>query len=140
MARNFWDKLMQFMGLESSEEDDENEQPEEIFRMQSRRRNIVNIHTAAQLKMVIYQPSNFDQTSEICNNLKERKPVIVNLDSVDAELARRILDFLSGAVYALDGSIQKIAGGIFAIAPNNVEIDGNFKEELKDKILFKWQK
>lgn len=140
MGGKIWDKLMQFMGLESYEEDEENVGSQDFFPVHTKKRKIVNIHTATQVKMVIYQPSNFDQTSEICNNLKERKPVIVNLDSVDAELARRILDFLSGAIYALDGSIQKISGSIFVIAPNNVEIDANFKEELKDKILFKWQK
>ncbi len=142
MSGRIWDKLMQFLGLEDGEEAGEtvDEPGGDYFQTRGKNRKIVNIHTAAQMKIVIYEPSSFDQTSEICDNLKERRPVIVNLDSVDAELARRILDFLSGAVYAMDGSIQKIASGIFAIAPSNVDIDANIKEELKDKILFKWQK
>ena len=62
----------------------------------------------------------------------------MNLESVDREVARRIVDFLSGSVYALDGNIQKVSNGIFLIAPYNVGIMGDFKDELRNKGIFPW--
>ena len=68
--------------------------------------------------------------------LKSRKPIVVNLESVEKNVARRIIDFLSGAVYALDGDIQKVSNGIFIIAPNNVNIMSDvIKDEPK---AFPW--
>lgn len=141
MSSSIWDKVLNFLGLEDNDEEIQEEQEaHEIYTIPNKKRKVVNIHTATPVKVIIYQPLRFEQASEICDSLKERKPVIVNLDSVDGELGRRILDFLSGAVYAMDGSIQKISSNIFVMAPSNVQINSNIKEELKDKILFKWQK
>lgn len=96
----------------------------------------MNIHTSAYMKVVVYQPTSFDDTQSIINNLKSRKPVVITLEFLDASLAQRVLDFISGAIYALDGTIQKVSRGIFVLAPSNIEIVGNIPEELKGKSFF----
>ena len=71
------------------------------------------------IKMVISQPTTFEQSDEICSFLKEKKSVIINLEYVNKDVARRIVDFVSGGVYALDGYIQKVSNSIFLAAPSN---------------------
>ena len=68
------------------------------------------------------QPESFEEARDITNHLKNRKPIVVNLEAIDKNVARRVIDFLSGAIYALDGDIQKISNSIFLLAPNNVGI------------------
>ena len=97
---------------------------------------MVNIHATTQLKVVVMQPENFEDAKGIAEHLKAKKPVIINLESLDSDIARRVVDFLSGAVFGLDGNIQKVASGIFLIAPYNVSIMGDFKSELQSKGLF----
>ena len=103
-----------------------------------KRNKVVKIHTTAQLKLVVMQPESFEDARDIANHLKSKKPVVMNLESVERDVARRIVDFLSGAVYALDGNIQKVSNGIFLIAPYNVGIMGDFKDELRNKGIFPW--
>ena len=94
-----------------------------------------------QIKMVISQPTTFEQSEEICNYLKEKKSVIVNLEYVNKDVARRIVDFISGAVHALDGHIQKISNSIFLIAPTNYEISNEMaREEIKNRWSVSWLK
>ena len=97
---------------------------------------IVNIHTTTQLKVVVVQPLAFEDSKEIADHLKTKKPIVVNLENIDREVAKRIIDFLSGAVYSLDGNIQKISNGIFLIVPYNMGIMGDFKDELRNKVAF----
>ena len=93
------------------------------------------------VKMVITQPTSFDQSEEICNYLKEKKSIIVNLEYVNKDVARRIIDFLSGAVHALNGHIQKVSNSIFLIAPVNYDIESDLaREELKNKLSVSWLK
>ncbi len=103
-----------------------------------KRNKVVKIHTTAQLKLVVMQPENFEDARDIANHLKNKKPVVINLENVERNLSQRIVDFLSGAVYALDGNIQKVSNGIFLIAPYNVGIMGDFKDELRNKGIFPW--
>ena len=85
--------------------------------------------------MVISQPTTFEQSDEICSFLKEKKSVIVNLEYVNKDVARRIVDFISGGVYALDGYIQKVSNSIFLVAPSNYEITNEMaREEMKSKL------
>ena len=145
-------KVLNLIGFETQEEDYEDEllenseskgsfsyDDEETETSSDGKRNkVVKIHTTAQLKLVVMQPETFEDARDIANHLKSKKPVVMNLESVDREVARRIVDFLSGAVYALDGNIQKVSNGIFLIAPYNVGIMGDFKDELRSKGLFPW--
>ena len=100
---------------------------------------VVNINTTTQLKVVVVSPDSFEEARDIAEHLKQKKPVVINLESVEKEVARRIIDFLSGAVYATEGNIQKISSGIFLVAPYNVGIMGDFKDELRNKGVFPWQ-
>ncbi len=101
-----------------------------------KRGKIVNIHTTTQLKVVVVHPETFEDSKEIADHLKTKKPIVVNLERIDSEVAKRIIDFLSGAVYSLDGNIQKISKGIFLIVPYNMGIMGDFKDELRNKVVF----
>jgi cell division inhibitor SepF len=102
---------------------------------------VVNIHTQQQFKVVIMNPENFEDAREITEHLRNKKPVVINLLELEKDFAQRILDFLSGTLCALDGNIQKVSQGIFIVAPNTVDVMGDFKDELKNKsALFPWIK
>lgn len=147
MSGKLMDKVKYFIGLDVFEEEEEEEVVEEVqqdsdelYSVVNKKNKVVNIHTKTQMKVIIYEPSSFDEAPSIVDNLKNRKPVIINLENIDSELAKKFFDFLNGAIYALDGNIQKVSAGIFILAPNNVDIAGNIKEELKNKGVFPWQK
>ena len=119
--------------------EDDNEEIED--RKLFGKRKVVNMPQTQQIKMVISQPTTFDQSQEICEFLKDKKSVIVNLEYVNKDVARRIVDFISGGVYALDGHIQKISNSIFLIAPMNYEITNEMaREEIKSKLSVSWLK
>ena len=100
---------------------------------------VVSIHTNIQMQVVIVKPENYEDAQEICDQVKSKKPVVVNLENAEFPVAQRIMDFLSGTCYSLDGTIQRVANNIFVIAPENVDISGDFKEELKTKgIILPW--
>ena len=120
---------------------DNYEEEEEDRKFFGRKGKVVPISQAQSIKMVISQPTTFEQSEEICSLLKEKKSVIVNLEYVSKEVARRIVDFISGGVYALDGHIQKISNSIFLIAPTNYEITNEMaREEIKNKLSVSWLK
>jgi cell division inhibitor SepF len=143
-------KMLNFVGWESEEEEvaeDTEVTKEDLIQTQFIQNNskkqqnkVVSIHPANQFKVVIMQPEAFDDAQDICDHLKTKKPVVINLENLDKDAAQRIIDFLSGSVYALDGNIQKVSSGIFLIAPNNVDIMGDFKDELRNKGVFPWIK
>ena len=92
-------------------------------------------------KMVITEPQCFDDVKEISEHLKERRSVIVNLETLTKEDQRRIIDFLSGATYVIDGSIQKISTLIYLITPKSVEIQNDIeKAQYRNKLSFSWMK
>ena len=140
----FFNKMLNFVGLENQEEPEQEviEQEEmiepEYIPQVKKRSKIVNIHTTTQLKLVVMQPDSCDDAQDIADHLKSKKPVVINLEDVEKDVARRIVDFLAGSVYALDGNIQKVSNGIFLIAPYNVDIMGDFKDELRNKGVFPW--
>ncbi len=121
------------------EEEDEETEGKRLFG--SRKAKLVNMPQAQQIKMVISQPTTFEQSEEICQFLKEKKSCIVNLEYVNKDVARRIVDFISGGVYALDAHIQKVSNSIFLIAPTNYEISNETgREEMKNKLSVSWLK
>lgn len=148
MAGAVMNKIWDFLGMDNAqeeeelddrvydydyEEEEELDEPKTIFG----RRKVVNMPQVQQVKMVISQPTTFEQSEEICTYLKDRKSVIVNLEYVNKDVARRIVDFISGAVHALDGHIQKISNSIFLIAPTNYEIANEMaREEIKTDYQF----
>lgn len=146
MSANLIDKVKVFMGFDVFEDEEELEdeiieENEELVPVLNNKKNkVVNIHTTTQMKVVLFEPTDFEEAPNIVDNLKNRKPVIINLENIEPDLAKKFFDFLNGALYALDGNIQKVSSGIFLLAPNNVDISGNLKEELKSKGVFPWQK
>ncbi len=77
------------------------------------------------MNVVLFNPKTFDESTSIVDTLKNRKPVVMNISELDKELGRKIFDFCSGALYAVDGHIQQVAKGIFILAPQNVDITGD---------------
>lgn len=135
---NFMNKLTGFLGLSDEEFDNDiNEaipnapQEDESISYSSKRSKVVNIHTTTQLKVVVIQPTTYAEAQEIADHLKSKKPVVVNLEKLDREVGVKMVNFLSGAVYALGGSMQKISSGILLLAPYNVGIMGDFSSDLK---------
>ena len=154
MSGALMDKVWGLFGMDSAEPEEyedediydyENEQEEEDKKIFGRKNNskVVNMQQGQPnaIKMVISQPTTFEQSDEICSFLKERKSVIVNLEYVNKDVARRIVDFISGGVYALDGYIQKVSNSIFLVAPSNYEITNEMaREEMKSKLSVSWLK
>lgn len=119
----------------------EEEEVEEKKFFGNKKAKVVNMPQAQQIKMVISQPTSFEQSEEICQYLKEKKSCIVNLEYVNKDVARRIVDFISGGVYALDAHIQKVSNSIFLVAPINYEISNEMgREEMKSKLSVSWLK
>ena len=94
-----------------------------------RRSNVTSIHAATTARIMIEKPQDFEGARKIVDHLKTRRPVVINIESKDVTEAQRLVDFISGAVYAVDGHIQKVARGIFVLAPNNVDISLDEQEE-----------
>jgi len=92
----------------------------------------VPMPNVAAMKMIVYHPVSYEDAQNIIDNLKSRKPVIVNMEELDVAAAQRILDFISGAIYAINGTIAKISRGIFVVAPNNYDVIGNESGEYED--------
>jgi len=104
------------------------------------RSTVLSIHTNVQMQVVISYPETVDEAGSICEYVKANKTVVVNLENVKHEMAQRIVDFLGGVSYALEGDIQYVSNKIFLVAPKNVDISGNFKEELKaNGVLFNFK-
>ncbi len=99
---------------------------------------VVSMTATTQLEVAVLQPTTYEDASEIADRLKAKKAVVVNLEDLTKEDAVKVLDFISGVVYALEGNIQKVSGGIFLIAPYNVSIAGDVRDELKNKGFFPW--
>ena len=119
--------------------DDEEQEPMVEEKRSFMKRNKVSTMPQQSIRMVISQPTTFEQSEEICGFLKERKSVIVNLEYVNKDVARRIVDFISGGVYSLDAHIQKVSNSIFLIAPMNYEITNEMaREEIKNKLSVSW--
>lgn len=148
MSGAIMNKVLDLFGVDTAEEvDDEEEvyeqeeqdEQEENRTFWNRRNKVVNMPQTEQIKMVISQPTTFEQSEAICDLLKEKKSVIVNLEYVNKDVARRIVDVISGAVHALDGHIQKVSNSIFLIAPYNYEITSDLaREEIKNRLSVSW--
>ncbi len=158
MAGALMDKVWGLFGMDAVEEGeydeenvydyDEEDEVEEVEdrKLFGRRNNKDKVVAMPQananaIQMVISQPTTFEQSDEICSFLKEKKSIIVNLEYVNKDVARRIVDFISGGVYALDGYIQKVSNSIFLVAPSNYEIANEMaREEMKSKLSVSWLK
>lgn len=157
MGNKFMNKMWNLLGVENEDEFDYDadyestsatsytEEKENVTNsitpVSNKKNKVVGMPGMQQVKVIISQPSTFEQSEEICEHLKEKKSIIVNLEYVNKDVARRIVDFISGAVYGLDGNIQKISNSIFLVAPFNYEITNEvMKEDIKNKLSVSWIK
>ena len=92
---------------------------------EDRRNKVVNIHATTQLKVVLVKPERFENASEIADHLKDKRTVVLNLESTNKDVARRLVDFLSGVAYAGEGKIKKVAANTYLITPYHVDIEGD---------------
>ena len=97
---------------------------------------VVNIHTTAQMQVVLVKPDRFYNVSDIAEHLRSKHAVVLNLEATNKDVARRLVDFLSGCAYALDGKIKKIAISTYIITPYNVDIVGDLIDELENNGLY----
>ena len=109
-----------------------------IYPTETERRSnkVVNIHTTTQLQVVLVKPERFENASEIADHLREKRTVVLNLESTNKDVARRLLDFLSGVAYANEGKIKKVAISTYIITPFNVDILGDLIDELENNGLY----
>lgn len=113
------------------------ERERERDREPDRRSNkVVNIHTTTQLQVVLVSPTRFENASEIADHLRDKRTVVLNLEQTDKNIARRLIDFLSGVAYANEGTIKKVALSTYIITPYNVEILGDLIDELENNGLY----
>lgn len=97
---------------------------------------VVNIHATTQLQVVLVKPDRYDNASEIADHLREKRTVVLNLESTKKDVARRLLDFLSGVAYAQEGKIKKVALNTYIVTPYNVDIMGDLIDELENNGLY----
>ncbi|WP_106768295.1 cell division protein SepF [Paenibacillus faecalis] len=136
-------RFMNFIGLQEEEEVVEREmlppeeEPVEPTPFEQRKTakggNVVSIHSQKNVKVVLVEPRSYDEAQEIADHLRSFRTVVVNLQRVRNDQALRIIDFLSGTVYALSGGISKVGGNIFLCTPDTVEIQGSITEILADE-------
>ena len=105
-------------------------------RADDRHNKVVNIHATTQLKVVLVKPERFENASEIADHLKEKRTVVLNLESTNKDIARRLIDFLSGVAYAGEGKIKKVAANTYIITPYHVDIEGDLIDELENNGLY----
>ena len=116
--------------------DDRKEERREERRSEERHNKVVNIHATTQLKVVLVKPDRFENAAEIADQLKDKRTVVLNLESTNKDVARRLVDFLSGVAYAGEGKIKKVAANTYIITPYHVDIMGDLIDELENNGLY----
>lgn len=97
---------------------------------------VVNLNAGTALQVVLVKPDRFDQVSEIADHLRSKQAIVLNLETTNKDVARRLVDFLSGCAYALDGKIKKVAVSTYLITPYNVDVVGDLVEELETSGMY----
>ena len=100
------------------------------------RDKVVNINTTTQLQVVLVKPEKFQDASAIADHLRDKRTVVLNLESANKDVARRMVDFLSGAAYAQEGKIKKVAVATYIITPYNVDIIGDLIDKLENNGMY----
>ena len=97
---------------------------------------VVNLNNNSAMQVILVKPDRFDTVSDIADHLRDKKSIVLNLESTNKDVARRLVDFLSGVAYALDGKIKKVAISTYILTPYNVEIVGDLVEELENSGIY----
>lgn len=122
LERKPMDPRSSYLSSRNDNKDTKETKDNRVLPMQNKN---ITPNTTNQFKMVVIEPKGFDECPKLVDNLKARKPVIINLEKVESDTARKMFDFLSGATYALNGNVQKVANNIFLFAPENVDVTAN---------------
>ncbi|MCA1062295.1 cell division protein SepF [Rossellomorea sp. AcN35-11] len=121
---------------EKYEGDYEEKKPMKSHSVANSKQNVVSLQSVQKSsKMILVEPRVYAEAQEIADHLKNRRSVLVNLQRIQHDQAKRIVDFLSGTVYAIGGDIQRVGDNIFLCTPDNVEVSGNISEFLKEEDL-----
>lgn len=166
MGEGLFSKIKGLIGIEDVEEEDELEEDAPVLKQEPRKSMELKpspglikmepkdhrenraismtqgIKAQNQMKLLVTEPRSFDECPKLVDNLKSKKPVIINLEKLDQETARKIFDFLSGATYALDGNVQRVANNIFIFAPENVDVTAHMEQksvDYRDGIHHPWK-
>ena len=126
---------------DEDEEEDEPEHEAPPLREEPPRRNpgggkVVNIHATTQLQVVLVKPERYENASEVADHLRDKRTVVLNLEKTQKDVARRLLDFLSGVAYAQEGKIKKVALQTYIVTPYNVDIMGDLIDELENNGVY----
>ena len=124
------DSLWKWLGVQT-EEEEVNEIPLVSERDARTSPNVVSIHAGKGMKVIVCEPERFEEAQAIADHLKSRRQVVVNFESTRPEISQKIIDFVSGAVYSLDGQSQQLGQNIFLFAPSSVEISSDHKTLLR---------
>ena len=141
----FLNTVKHFLGFESEddyydddyydEEETENEESARVKRssQQSAPKKVVPINPTSSSRIKIMRPSDINDSTNVANEIKEGRLVIFDVGQIDNEEARRIVDFMSGAAYGVNGKVRRVSEGIFVAAPKNIDITGDtMKEHVKN--------
>lgn len=141
MAANLMDKFLRLIGFEEVAVEEEITLEPEIEPVEKRKRGkVISLPNQTRMRVVVVEPTTFEDAKRVVDYLKGRQPVVLNLEETEGELAQRIIDFVSGATFATDGGIQKVGQGIFLFTPNNVDITAEEGERTFDDSRFPWVK
>ena len=106
------------------------------FEERRENKTVARIHATAQLEVVLHKPDRFDDAAKIADDLRQRRTIVLNLEQTNKDIARRLIDFISGVAYAQDGKIKKVAVNAYIVTPYNVDLLGDLIDELEDKGLY----
>ena len=145
---DFMDKMKNIFGFSDYDEEEygyieddiyenEDERQDETPARATKVKKVSNRLSAADMIISVHEPLSYEESPKIVDDLRANKSIVLNFEQLDLDVKRQIFDFVSGALYALDGNIQKVNKDIFILAPENVAIDG-LKEELKNTGMFPW--
>ncbi|MBQ1250710.1 MAG: cell division protein SepF [Clostridia bacterium] len=128
------DELEEFTPVRK-EREEEKIAPVTDFRKASNNK-VVNINATTQLSVVLVKPERYENAPEIADHLRERRTVVINLEQTNKDVAKRLIDFLSGVAYAMEGKMKKVANSTYMITPYNVDILGDLIDELENNGLY----
>lgn len=139
------DKMKDFIGITDYDDDDEYEEEaasetssrqSERVDTYSKKNNVIKVHSNSDMKVSICEPEKYEDCTKAVDEIKNRKIVVLNIEGMELEDQKQVFEFIKGAVYALEASIQKISNGIFVLAPNNVQIDGRLSDRYERNYFY----
>lgn len=145
MARSWFDKIVNFIGYSDREEElegiEEGHEEQSGYEEKSRKQNrapVLSLHSSPEVKIIIMTPDSFDEAEKAANHLKNRKPVVINFNNITKEAAQRIIDFLAGTVFALNGNMQRVSEDTFLFVPSNMTVYSDIQGSIaRDQFMVK---